>query len=61
MRLSELIINDIKPVKSSSKISELQELFNQLTYSHIPVQDNNGVFAGTFLKPMYIALIAISW
>jgi len=50
MRLSELIINDIKPVKSNSKISELQELFNQLTYSHIPVEDINGVFAGTFFE-----------
>lgn len=50
MRLSEFIINDIKPLNSSSKISDLQMLFNQLTYSHIPVQDDNGVFLGSFFE-----------
>ena len=32
-----LIINDISPIKIKSSIGELQKLFNQLTYSHIPV------------------------
>ncbi len=50
MKLSEFIINDIKPLNSSSKISDLQMLFNQLTYSHIPIQDDNGVFLGSFFE-----------
>ncbi|MEW4923602.1 CBS domain-containing protein [Algibacter sp. 2305UL17-15] len=50
MKLSEFIINDIKPLSTKSKISELQQLFNQLTYSHIPVMDENGVFLGTFFE-----------
>ena len=50
MRLSEFIINDIKPLNSDSKISDLQQLFNQLTYSHIPIKDNNDVFIGTFFE-----------
>lgn len=50
MKLSEYIINDIKPLNSHSKIRELQLLFNQLTYSHIPIKDENGVFLGTFFE-----------
>ncbi len=50
MKLSEYIINDIKPLNSHNKISELQLLFNQLTYSHIPIKDENGVFLGTFFE-----------
>ncbi|TGV00864.1 CBS domain-containing protein [Flavivirga rizhaonensis] len=50
MKLSEYIINDIKPLNSNSKISELQLLFNQLTYSHIPIKDENGAFLGTFFE-----------
>lgn len=38
MPLSEYIINDIKPLKTTSNISEAQQLFNQLTYSHIPIK-----------------------
>ena len=48
MKLSELIINDIKPLNTSSKTSHLQLLFNQLTFSHIPVKDNNGTYLGCF-------------
>lgn len=48
MKLTDYIINDIKPLNSNSKISDLQQLFNQLTYSHIPIQDNNNVFLGSF-------------
>ncbi|WP_341215272.1 acetoin utilization protein acuB [uncultured Wocania sp.] len=48
MRLSEFIINDIKPLNNSSKISDLQLLFNQLTYSHIPVKDENDTYLGSF-------------
>lgn len=48
MRLSEFIINDIKPLNSNSKISDLQLLFNQLTYSHIPVKDEHNTYLGSF-------------
>ncbi|HEX9602082.1 MAG TPA: acetoin utilization protein acuB [Mariniflexile sp.] len=48
MKLSEFIINDIKPLNSNSKISDLQHLFNQLTYSHIPIQDDNKIYLGSF-------------
>ncbi len=47
MNLSQYIINDIKPLKSDTNIRELQLLFNQLTYSHVPVQ-NEGVYIGCF-------------
>ncbi|WP_445732240.1 CBS domain-containing protein [Mariniflexile sp.] len=48
MKLSEFIINDIKPLNSTSKICDLQQLFNQLTYSHIPIQDANKIYLGSF-------------
>ncbi len=38
MPLSQFIINDIKPVDINDSIKDLQMLFNQLTYSHIPVK-----------------------
>jgi hypothetical protein len=45
MELQSFIINDIKPLSITDEISDLQLLFNQLTYSHIPVQ-NDGVYIG---------------
>jgi predicted transcriptional regulator len=48
MKLSEYIINDIKPLNNKSKISDLQLLFNQLTYSHIPIENDEHVFLGSF-------------
>ncbi|MBD0824567.1 CBS domain-containing protein [Aestuariibaculum marinum] len=48
MKLSQYIINDIRPLNSSSKISELQELFNQLTLSHLPIEDDNKTYLGCF-------------
>lgn len=45
MQLQDFIINDIKPLNITDHISDLQLLFNQLTYSHIPIQ-NNGVYLG---------------
>jgi len=46
MNLSEYILNDIKPLSSTDKISDLQLLFNQLTFSHIPIKDQNDVYIG---------------
>jgi predicted transcriptional regulator len=48
MKLSEFIINDVKPLNSKSKISDLQHLFSQLTYSHIPIQDDDKIYLGSF-------------
>lgn len=50
MKLSEYIINDIKPLTSNSKVADLQLLFNQLSYSHIPIVDENNTFLGTFFE-----------
>jgi hypothetical protein len=41
MPLGEYIINDIKPVQITDSISDVQQLFNQLTYTHIPVKKGN--------------------
>ena len=43
LQLQEYIINDIKPLGIDDKISDLKLAFNQLTYSHIPIQ-NQGVY-----------------
>ena len=46
MNLSEYIINDIKPLNNTGKIKDLQLLFNQLTYSHIPIKNDANVYLG---------------
>ena len=50
MKLSEYIINDIMPLHSKGKVSELQLMFNQLSYSHIPVQNDDNIFIGSFFE-----------
>ncbi len=45
MQLQDLVINDIKPLNITDKISDLQLLFNQLTYSHIPIK-KDGIYIG---------------
>ncbi|MEY8847911.1 acetoin utilization protein acuB [Psychroserpens sp. XS_ASV72] len=45
MPLREFILNDIKPLNITDKVSDLQMMFNELTYSHIPIQ-NNGSYLG---------------
>lgn len=45
MNTQQYIINDIKPLDVSAKIREAQTMFNQLTYSHIPVS-KEGVYLG---------------
>jgi hypothetical protein len=45
MWLQQYIINDIKPVNINAKIGDLKLLFNELTYSHIPIE-NEGVYLG---------------
>ncbi|WP_452226659.1 CBS domain-containing protein [Lacinutrix cladophorae] len=46
MNLSNYIINDIKPLTLSDSVRDLQVLFNQLTYSHIPIKNEEGVYLG---------------
>jgi hypothetical protein len=45
MELHDYIINDIKPLSITDSIGNLQELFNQLTYSHIPIT-KDGIYLG---------------
>ncbi|MFT5249758.1 MAG: putative transcriptional regulator [bacterium] len=45
MNTQEYIINDIAPFNIDTNILEVQDIFNQLTYSHIPVK-NDGVYIG---------------
>jgi Mg/Co/Ni transporter MgtE len=46
MNLTDYIINDIKPLLTTDKISDAQLVFNQLTYSHIPVKNENNFYVG---------------
>lgn len=45
MPLREYIINDIKPLQTTDSIDDVQQLFNQLTYSHIPIK-RDGTYIG---------------
>ncbi|MBT8254671.1 MAG: acetoin utilization protein acuB [Flavobacteriaceae bacterium] len=46
MTLRDYIINDINPLSVTDNISDAQQLFSQLTYSHIPVKKDK-VFIGS--------------
>jgi predicted transcriptional regulator len=46
MDLTEYVINDVKPQGLTTKINELQILLNHLTYSHIPVVNDEQQFLG---------------
>jgi len=45
MSLKEYILNDVGIINLSEKIGEVQKLFNQLTYTHLPVE-SEGVYVG---------------
>ena len=45
MPLNQLIINDIRPFEVKAPLAEIQDVFNQLTYSHVPVQ-KEGFYLG---------------
>tara|TARA_B100000929_G_C15466703_1_gene406430 strand:+ start:470 stop:1126 length:657 start_codon:yes stop_codon:yes gene_type:complete len=45
MSLKEYILNDVEIVHLSEKIGEVQKLFNQLTYTHLPVE-SEGIYIG---------------
>jgi CBS domain-containing protein len=46
MTIQPYIINDIEMPRVSDKIKEVRSLFEQFTYSHIPIQ-NEGVYIGS--------------
>jgi len=46
VNIQQYIINDIKPFNVLASVLEVQNIFNQLTYSHIPVQ-KDGIFIGS--------------
>ncbi|MDN3596307.1 acetoin utilization protein acuB [Zunongwangia endophytica] len=45
MNMEEYILNDVSIRHFTDKIGEVQNDFNQLTYSHLPVE-NNGIYMG---------------
>jgi len=45
VKTQNYIINDIEPFKISTEVKEVQTLFKQLTYSHIPVE-KEGAYVG---------------
>ncbi|WP_228852598.1 CBS domain-containing protein [Aegicerativicinus sediminis] len=45
MHLNQYIINDLKPLNINEKVSDLQLCFHELTYSHVPVE-NDGHYIG---------------
>lgn len=46
MTLTDFIINDIQPVSEAGTIGDIQTIFSQTTYSHIPIQ-KDGVYVGS--------------
>lgn len=45
MSIQSYIINDLKICSVHEKIEDIQELFNQFTYSHVPVE-RDGIYLG---------------
>ena len=45
MTLTDYIINDVSPISEKSKMGDIQKIFSQTTYSHIPVV-REGVYIG---------------
>ena len=46
MPLRDYIINDIQPLNINDKVSDLKMMFNELTYSHLPITNNYKVYLG---------------
>lgn len=46
MTIESYIINDLEMPETTAKVGEVQALFNQLTYSHIPIQQE-GTYVGS--------------
>ncbi len=46
MPISNYIINDVTPLFITDSIKTVQYLFSQLTYSHIPIKNEDGTYLG---------------
>lgn len=46
MYVNDFIINDVKPFPISGKVKDLKPLFNELTFTHLPIE-NDGVYLGS--------------
>lgn len=49
MSLKDHILNDVEILDVSEKIADVQRMFNQLTYTHLPVQ-SEGVYLGSIYE-----------
>ena len=49
MRITDFIINDIKPIEEAKNIGEVQTIFSQTTYSHMPIA-KDGVYVGSLAE-----------
>ncbi|QJP33636.1 CBS domain-containing protein [Nonlabens sp. Ci31] len=47
MNIHQYIINDVEPLDIKSQMCKAQEIFSQLTYSHLPILED-GVYVGCF-------------
>ncbi|MGK0251965.1 MAG: putative transcriptional regulator, partial [Gammaproteobacteria bacterium] len=39
MTITDFIINDIKPIQVTENTGEVQAIFSQTTYSHVPIAE----------------------
>ncbi|MEM6685522.1 MAG: acetoin utilization protein acuB, partial [Bacteroidota bacterium] len=46
MNIAQYILNDVKPLSVDNLVKEAQLVFNQLTFSHVPIMEN-GVYLGS--------------
>jgi predicted transcriptional regulator len=58
MSVEAHIINDVEIRKFDESIESLQGIFSQLTYTHLPVQ-NNGIYMGCISENDALSLIHI--
>ncbi|MEM6719159.1 MAG: acetoin utilization protein acuB [Bacteroidota bacterium] len=47
MNIAQYILNDVQPLTVNDVVKEAQLVFNQLTFSHVPITEN-GVYIGCF-------------
>ena len=55
MPLNQFIINDLNPSSPKTLVEELQTVFKQLTYSHIPILKDQ-VYLGLLVRNRCVLL-----
>jgi predicted transcriptional regulator len=45
MNIAQYILNDVRPLTVNDAVKDAQQVFNQLTFSHIPIMEN-GIYIG---------------